>query len=81
MAERLILGVDTGGTFTDFVLQSDSGLQTFKLPSTPDDPSRSIMQGLSHFFGDDRGTLHVTSTWKNAFGVSDSKSLDKAENY
>ena len=47
----LILGVDTGGTFTDFVLQSESGLQTFKLPSTPDDPSRAILKGLAHFFG------------------------------
>src|SRR5210317_2297888 len=47
----LILGIDTGGTFTDFVLQSDAGLQTFKLPSTPDDPSRAILDGLRHFFG------------------------------
>ena len=47
----LILGIDTGGTFTDFVLQSESGLNTFKLPSTPDDPSRAILQGLEHFFG------------------------------
>jgi len=45
------LGIDTGGTFTDFVLQSAEGLKTYKLPSTPDDPSRAIMQGLEHFFG------------------------------
>jgi N-methylhydantoinase A len=47
----LLLGIDTGGTFTDFVLCSDEGLQTYKLPSTPDDPSRAILQGLHHFFG------------------------------
>ena len=41
----LILGVDTGGTLTDFVLQSESGLTTFKLLSTLDEPSRSILQG------------------------------------
>ena len=27
------LGVDTGGTFTDFVLQSAEGLATYKLPT------------------------------------------------
>lgn len=39
------VGVDTGGTFTDFVYQSD-GLQIFKVASTPDDPSRAISDGL-----------------------------------
>lgn len=47
----LKLGIDTGGTFTDFVLQSASGLKTYKLPTTPDDPCRAILQGIAHFFG------------------------------
>ena len=46
----LKLGVDTGGTFTDFVLQSEDGLKTFKTPSTPDDPARAILAGIYHFF-------------------------------
>ena len=46
----LKLGVDTGGTFTDFVLQTPEGIQTFKLPSTPDDPARAIRKGLACFF-------------------------------
>jgi len=66
-----ILGVDTGGTFTDFVLQSEVGLQTYKLPSTPDDPSRAIMQGLKHFFGnelpDDLEIIHGSTVATNAF--------------
>ena len=34
------IGIDTGGTFTDFVLLDGSGtLRTAKVPSTPDDPS------------------------------------------
>ena len=40
------VGVDTGGTFTDFVFESDSHLQIFKLTSTPADPSVAILEGL-----------------------------------
>ena len=41
------IGVDTGGTFTDFVFERDGRLELFKLPSTPSDPSLAIQQGLS----------------------------------
>lgn len=40
------VGVDTGGTFTDFVFQTRDGLRVFKIASTPDDPSRAIIEGL-----------------------------------
>jgi len=40
------VGVDTGGTFTDFVFAHDGRVQIFKLASTPDDPSRAIIEGL-----------------------------------
>jgi len=67
----LRLGVDTGGTFTDFVLQSEEGLRTFKLPSTPDDPSRAILAGLHHFFGDtlpdNLEIVHGSTVGTNAF--------------
>ena len=40
--------VDTGGTFSDFVcLDEDTGaISIAKLPSTPDDPSRAILNGI-----------------------------------
>ena len=41
------VGVDTGGTFTDFVRLGPDGLQVHKLRSTPDDPSRAILGGIS----------------------------------
>ena len=44
---RIRVGVDTGGTFTDFVYESSGRLQIFKLPSTPADPSIAITSGLS----------------------------------
>jgi len=46
------LGIDTGGTFTDFVvLQGETDatvvLRTHKVLSTPDAPERAILQGIS----------------------------------
>ncbi|MGI8655325.1 MAG: hydantoinase/oxoprolinase family protein [Pyrinomonadaceae bacterium] len=40
------VGVDTGGTFTDFVYEESGRLHIFKLASTPADPSRAILEGL-----------------------------------
>jgi N-methylhydantoinase A len=41
------VGVDTGGTFTDFVYATRDGRTgMFKLASTPADPSRAITEGL-----------------------------------
>lgn len=41
------LGVDVGGTFTDLLLFDDQTGQSFKtkVPSTPDDPSRAVVNG------------------------------------
>ena len=44
---KVRIGVDTGGTFTDFVFSAGGELRIFKLSSTPDDPSRAITDGLS----------------------------------
>src|SRR3954465_7905126 len=43
---RVRVGVDTGGTFTDFVVHSKGRARIFKVASTPDDPSRAIVEGL-----------------------------------
>lgn len=45
-SDRVRAGVDTGGTFTDFVFAAGRELRIFKLASTPDDPSRAIIAGL-----------------------------------
>src|SRR5258707_6533480 len=42
------IGVDVGGTFTDLVTVDDGGLTTLaKVPSTPDDPSLGVLDGLT----------------------------------
>lgn len=41
------IGIDAGGTFTDFVIQHDDGrLESFKLPSNPRNPAAVILAGL-----------------------------------
>ncbi len=41
------IGVDVGGTFTDFLLYDDSGASSvFKTPSTPADPSIGVLNGF-----------------------------------
>ena len=40
------LGVDTGGTFTDFVYFNGDSLRIHKVLSTPDAPERAILQGI-----------------------------------
>ncbi len=52
----LFLGVDTGGTFTDFVLLEDGRLRVHKVLSTPDAPERAIAQGV-HELGLDPARL------------------------
>jgi N-methylhydantoinase A/oxoprolinase/acetone carboxylase beta subunit/N-methylhydantoinase B/oxoprolinase/acetone carboxylase alpha subunit len=45
---RYRVTVDTGGTFSDFVVldEEDRSYSIYKVPSTPDDPSRAILEGL-----------------------------------
>jgi N-methylhydantoinase A len=47
MRTRYRLGVDAGGTFTDFVLaDAEGGVRLYKSPSTPHDPTEAISKGL-----------------------------------
>jgi N-methylhydantoinase A len=40
-------GVDTGGTFTDLIVEDDRGeLHMFKAPTTPQDPIRGVLDAL-----------------------------------
>ncbi|MEL0023260.1 MAG: hydantoinase/oxoprolinase N-terminal domain-containing protein [Alphaproteobacteria bacterium] len=56
-----ILGVDVGGTFTDFSIRNDETGESFihKRPSTPEDPSKAIINGF-------RELLEKTSVDHNA---------------
>src|SRR3982751_5863939 len=46
------IGVDAGGTFTDFVVQNEDGrLESFKLRSNPSAPAQVILEGLRRAAG------------------------------
>src|SRR5258708_13108701 len=58
--------VDTGGTFTDLVVEDDSGdLRLFKSPTTPDDPVV--------------GVLNAIQTAADAFGIEVGKLLAQVD--
>ncbi|MFV2059183.1 MAG: hydantoinase/oxoprolinase family protein [Gammaproteobacteria bacterium] len=44
---QILLGIDTGGTFTDFVLFQNGELKIHKVLSTPKNPEKAILQGIS----------------------------------
>ena len=63
------LGVDTGGTFTDFVLhEAGGGLRVHKVLSTPDAPERAILQGIAEMGLDPAGLklVHGSTVATNA---------------
>lgn len=60
------IGIDTGGTFTDFVRLDDRGLVVHKLRTTPDDPSRAILEGIAQLGGHSSGIVHGSTVATNA---------------
>ncbi len=42
------IGIDTGGTFTDFILMDGERLEVHKVLSTPGNPAHAVLQGLRH---------------------------------
>ncbi len=64
----LRIGVDTGGTFTDVAVLRGGTLSVHKLPSTPDDPARAVLDGIAAVRGRARAVdvVHGTTVGLNA---------------
>ena len=62
------IGVDTGGTFSDFMLMDGDTLVIHKVLSTPDNPARAVLQGLHHLRPDLTGVdvVHGSTVATNA---------------
>src|SRR5262245_9611056 len=62
------LGVDVGGTFTDFVLLQNGQITIYKAPSTPQDHAQGFLAGIAALGGAEHagsiihGTTVVTNT-------------------
>jgi N-methylhydantoinase A len=61
------IGVDTGGTFTDFVISDGSKLHSRKIPSNPEDPSEAVFEGIKDYLGFFPVIIHGTTVATNAF--------------
>ena len=45
---KYVVGIDTGGTFTDLICVDEKGASIIvKTPSTPEDPSKAVVNGLN----------------------------------
>ena len=63
------IGIDIGGTFTDFVLydESTSEVEIFKLPSTPERPEQAVLEGLRRLtISDESVVVHGSTVATNA---------------
>jgi N-methylhydantoinase A len=63
------VGIDVGGTFTDFVVRAPSGrLASGKVPTTPSRPADGVMHGLQALAGDQpvASVAHGTTIVTNA---------------
>ena len=65
----ILVGIDIGGTFTDFVIYSSENqlFQRVKILSTPSDPAHAVLQGLKKFSSKaDRHIVHGSTVATNA---------------
>ena len=62
------IGIDTGGTFTDFIwFDADGRPRIHKQPSTPDDPSRAVVAGLATISAPEQAAvIHGSTVATNA---------------
>ncbi len=61
------VGVDTGGTFTDFVISDGKSITIKKIPSTPENPGNAVFEGLKDYLPFSPIIVHGTTVATNAF--------------
>ena len=61
-----VLGVDVGGTFTDFFFLEDGRLSVYKRPSIPDDPAQAVLLGLAEAGALPTEVVHGSTVATNA---------------
>ena len=63
---KTVVGIDVGGTFTDIAVLESGQLSVYKLPSTPDNPSKGILQGVAEVGITEAEFVHGTTVATNA---------------
>ncbi len=62
----IIIGVDTGGTFTDFVYIENNEVKIFKRLSTPSNPAEAVLDGINKITSQSRNIIHGSTVATNA---------------
>ena len=61
-----IVGIDVGGTFTDIAILENGRIEVHKLPTTPDNPSLVILQGVAEAGVSGADFVHGSAVATNA---------------
>lgn len=63
----ILIGVDTGGTFTDFIYKDQNGWGVHKRLSTPANPAEAVLAGIRHITTDEKPqVIHGSTVATNA---------------
>ncbi len=63
----MIIGVDTGGTFTDFIYKDGDKWGVYKVLSTPSNPAQAVLEGLKYLsVGKRKQIVHGSTVATNA---------------
>ncbi len=63
----VIIGVDTGGTFTDFIYKKDGKWGVLKILSTPENPAKAVLEGIMQIAKNQKKSIvHGTTVATNA---------------
>jgi N-methylhydantoinase A len=70
LSKPIRIGIDTGGTFTDFVAARGSRITAFKVASTPHNPAEAILSGVARMLAEANDApleiVHGTTVATNA---------------
>ena len=72
------VGVDVGGTFTDFAVLSPDGANiTLKVPSTPKHPADAVLTGLDHLVREHRLDVATVNIFAHGSTVATNTLLER----
>ncbi len=58
----IIIGIDTGGTFTDFIFKKEGEWGVYKLLSSPENPALAVFEGIEYIIGNKPANITHGST-------------------
>lgn len=61
----VIVGVDTGGTFADFIYKKDGKWHIYKTLLTPSNPALAVLKGLKHIGEGNKNIVHGSTVATN----------------